>query len=128
MKRRTIKDLEATFLYKDTPLFRFKLDSNGSLTEYEKLSDKFVSFPIEFRQGEINEWAFQEFLADRVVPETRQGLEAVLSANEIYSYDTKLILQATHGLCTDDCYWMKFPGINDTLNYDNIKLRNRGED
>lgn len=122
---RPVRDFEATFLFKDIPLFRMVIDSAGDVCEYEILADrdKLHMFPIEFKNGEIGVRGMQSFLQERIVPETRHGLKELLAANGIYSYDVKAILQATHGLCTDDCYWMKFPGINDTLKYDDIKLR-----
>lgn len=122
---RPVDNFKATFLFKDIELFRFSIDAFGEFDEYTILAekDKLHVFPIEFVNGDIDIMRFQQFLRDRIVPETRHKLKELLAANGIYSYDVKAILQATHGLCTDDCYWMKFPGINDTLKYDDIKLR-----
>lgn len=101
------------------PVIKFSL-KNGTLMEYEILAEKRF-LPAEF-QLRKNYAALYSFLEGRLVPRARQNIDELLRGMGLDYYDPVGILHYTHGLCTDDYYWIKF-GDSDITQYESIKIR-----
>lgn len=103
---REIGNVAGTVMKKDTPLVKFVVE-RGEPIEVELLQQ--TDLPFEFRCLEPKA-AIMEFLDDRVVPETRIGLDKVLKEAGIPYFSMDAILRYGHGVACDDQYWIRFPG------------------
>lgn len=109
-----IGNMNATLMRGDKPLFHFVIE-RGEVTEYAFLyskDDKDLVYEFWFYQ--TPERAILEFLDDRTVPETRQGLQHDMKCAGIPYYDPELILKFNHAACVTDDWWLQFDGQNFT--------------
>ena len=61
------------------------------------------------------------FVDARIVPRERYDIHDLLKGMGLEEYRWEPILRYVHGLCTDDCYWFRFPG--EKLKYNDVKIR-----
>ena len=107
-----IGSMDATLMWRDKPLFHFVIE-RGEVIRYEFLcsrDDRDLVYEFDFYQSPRK--AILEFLDDRVVPETRQGLQHDLKCAGMPYYDPELILKFNHACCVTDCWWLQFSGQN----------------
>lgn len=120
-KHKQLYNLEASILWKDTPIVDFKVE-DGHTVYIHPYPENEQYYPIEFRgtQGiSMNE--INLFVEARIVPRERYNIVDLLQGMGLSEYKWEAILRYVHGLCTDDCYWFKFPG--DTYTYNDVKIR-----
>lgn len=101
---RRFRNLTGTIMLHDEELVRFKI-VNGDVTSVQKLS---ANLPYEFKFKLSDEQAVLYFLDDRVVPETRIGLQKDLERAGIPYFDPDRILMYNNGNTVTDEYWVKF--------------------
>lgn len=113
-------------LYQDELTGRIELDGINLvkkecyLPEDEK--NKFIFFPFyNLDTG----YDIHNYLKDRVVPENRYNLEAILNALDIEEYNVYDILKKTHGATFDDYIWFRFDDLpaDGQLKYQDVRLR-----
>ena len=98
-------NLTGTFMKKDSPQIEFRF-RRGELVEFSVIN-KPDSY--EFRYAP-EEKAFLLMMSDRLVPDTRIGIQKDLEKVGIPYYDPQLILEYTHGFSITDDYWIKLSG------------------
>ena len=101
---RCFRNLTGTIMLCDEELVKFKI-VEGGVTVVQKLSD---NLPYEFKSKLSDEQAVLYFLDDRVVPETRIGLQKELEQAGIPYFDADKILMYNNGNTVTDKYWVKF--------------------
>lgn len=70
------------------------------------------------------DWKLNEILdllADRAIPPRRANIKEILASFGMEKYDAIELLKHTHGLSTDDYFWLKFD--DEDLEYEDIKIR-----
>lgn len=86
------------------PIVKFLYD-RGTLLSVELLVEQ-SRLPYEYKLSDSVHEATQLFLEDRVVPETRQGLEKELISVNIPYYDPVALLKYNKGVSIEDNYWI----------------------
>lgn len=121
IEHKRLHNMEATILWKDLPIVDFKIERDKVFyvtPHYE--NERY--FPIEFRNAQgISMDEINMFCDARIVPRERFNIQDLLQAMGISEYRWEPIIRHVHGLCTDDCYWFRFP--EETFTYDDVKIR-----
>ena len=99
---KSFSNLTGTFMKKDSPQIKFKF-SRGELVEFTVI-EKPNSYEFAHAPAEK---AFLLMLEDRLVPDTRIGIQKDLEKAGIPYYDPQMILEYTHGFSIEDTYWIK---------------------
>lgn len=102
------KDLVFSF-YRENILLCDKY-SDLSCKYYFNTEDKKADYANCPKNGE----SIEEFLKERVFPETRVNCKEVLKSLGLPFYDVEMICKRTNGIMCDDKYWIKF--INSNIN------------
>lgn len=116
-----VMNIAGTVYEKETPLFEFELTMQ-SLTKFKFLCDDMKKFPFFLRVNKRNTWYLNTFLEERVVPPTRQNIKDLLESSGLKKYNVNDILKVTHGITSEDYYWIKF-GDDDKTIYEELKIR-----
>ena len=103
---RRFSDIAGTVMRKNTPIIDFEI-KRGDVVKCELLVND--GLPIEFRFPQPKERALALFLDDRVVPETRIGLQKELKKVGILYFDMDMILHYNCGFSIQDDFWVRFP-------------------
>lgn len=119
MRGDRIENLSGTICYKDTDVIHFSYDGLF-VTQLDVVCENKNLIPFMMSR-EQTATTLTRFLEDRPLPRTRQNIDYCLKLMGLKEYDKVAIIKATHGLCTDDCYWIRFEG--ETITYDDIKVR-----
>ena len=86
--------------------------------------ENFVANPLEcafgVRKSPVTYDVFYAFLEDRCFPKSRDGAKRLLKDIGVDFYDPRLIVEKTHGVMFDDCYWIRFEG-EENLTYDEVR-------
>lgn len=101
---RRFSNLEGTLMEKDVSLVSFCIERGE--VKYCNILSK--DLPLEFLGGLPKETALLIFLDDRVVPETRIGLEEDLKRVGIPYFNPDLLLKFNNGFSIEDHYWIRF--------------------
>jgi hypothetical protein len=105
---RAIRNLEGTFMRVNTPLFHFRYE-RGCLVDYESLCKDIKIMPIDIRWGGLTPETIAEVLDDRVVPETRQGLEYEMKEAGIPYFSMENLIRYNSGISVCDTFWVRLP-------------------
>lgn len=102
-----VNNLSGTIMFEDNELVKFRVE-RGEVVFVSVIGTE--NIPYEFSLYKTPEYALLMFLDDRVVPETRIGLQKDLAIAGISYYDPDAILHLNHGACVSDKYWIQFDG------------------
>lgn len=118
MYQKEITEFKATLYCKDEPLVDINYD--GTEVTDVKLYKSNYLMPLELDRV-ISSETLHMFFELRTLPRSRQNLNYCLKQLGLKSYDAMEIIKRTYSLCTDDCYWLKFAGVD--ITYNDIKIR-----
>ena len=104
-------NLAGTFMWRNIPQIEFRF-RKGELVKFNVIN-KPNSYEFRFASEEK---AFLLMMNDRLVPETRIGIQKDLKKIGIPYYDVQKILEYTHGFSITDDYWIKLSGEDITWN------------
>lgn len=116
---RTFRNLNGTIMHKNCPLIAFIIEK-GKVVKLQKLSEK---LPYEFQCKVDDEEALLYFLDDRVIPETRIGIQKELQSVGIPYFDPDRILKYNNGSAATDDYWVKFE--DGVQKFEDLKIKQR---
>ncbi len=102
---RRFSNIAGTVMRKNIPLINFEI-RRGEVVQCDLLSD---DLPLEFNCPLSKEQALEFFLDDRVIPETRIGLQEELNRVGIPYFDMDMIIRYNCGCSIQDDYWIRFP-------------------
>lgn len=87
----------------------------------ENYTDFIVKRPFGYN-NEINYKIYKQFLEKRCFPRTRYNCKQLLNDISIGCYDSYTIIKHTHGVMSDDLFWIRFEGEEPFL-WDSIMVR-----
>ncbi len=106
------KPLRMWYMYKDTICTLIDVDDRQQRVDIKN----YVSNP-QFRAFGCNDnpsYAdYQDFLASRCFPETRDKMKIILDDLDLPHYDAFLIIQKTKGKMAEDDFWILIEGNDD---------------
>lgn len=102
---RRFRDLSGEVLFFDENVFTFNI-VRGELIDYGITGREFL--PYEFRLCKSEMDAIMFFLDDRVLPETRIGIQEDLKCAGISYFDMTMIIKYSNGFSYEDNYWVRF--------------------
>lgn len=103
----SLDNLGGTIYYKDTPVVEFKY-KRDVIQFIGELNKDCVNLPFEFCDTEkVTDHLIRCFFEARIVPETRIGLNEVLSKTKIQYYNPERIIRYQEGRCIHDQYWLQ---------------------
>ena len=100
-------NLAGTIMFRQIPLVSFAY-KNGKLMNAQLLNYDKAILPFEFMNFRCDELTVTQFFAERITPDTRQGLQKYLDKAGIGYYDPEAIIRYQNGRCIHDKYWVKF--------------------
>lgn len=104
------------FLREDRVLAVVREVEHGA--EVENFENNRVINPLAGK-SRLSRAELKDFLAWRCFPETRWNKKELLRLGGLSFYDPYQIVQKTHGVMVDDCYWIRFDGEN--LTWEDVK-------
>ena len=102
---RRFRDLSGEVLFFNESVFTFNI-VRGELIDYCITGREFL--PYEFRLYKSERDAIMFFLDDRVLPETRIGIQEDLKYAGIPYFDMTMIIKYSNGFSFEDNYWVRF--------------------
>ena len=102
---RRFRDLSGEVLFFNESVFTFNI-VRGELIDYCITGREFL--PYEFRLCKSERDAIMFFLDDRVLPETRIGIQEDLKYAGIPYFDMTMIIKYSNGFSFEDNYWVRF--------------------
>lgn len=107
------------YMKSDKVITRIELQS-GNVVSFENYSDNPLECAFGTRKSPVTYDVFYSFLEDRCFPKSRDGAKRLLKDINVDFYEPRLIVERTHGLMFDDCYWIRFEGEED-LKYKELR-------
>lgn len=110
MARQHIKNLQGTFMYKNTSLFDFKIEGArlGYLYEHNRYKN-YIYYPYFFRFSDTIEYGdINDYFKDNSVQDGAQDIRVYLELMGLLSYDLDELVKRTNGWNHIDCYWVRF--------------------
>jgi putative transcriptional regulator len=108
-------------MWKDEHTADILFDSKKEEVSVKNYTDNIFKLPFGVHKNIT--WAmFKDFLEDRCFPKTRADRQRVLDVIGVPVYDTRLIIQKTHGLMYMDFLWIRL-GDEDKTQYKEVKIR-----
>ncbi len=101
-------------MHKDSPVAGLVFDNDGNVNSISEKYDKSL-MPLSAQRDKYN---LKQWLKDRAIPKTRDGLSHLLATNNVRS--SEVFLLDNLGLSLNDCYWLK--PFNSELTWGDVNL------
>lgn len=115
--------LEFDYMHRNTVCSTVKL--------YENLEVEVVDFTDYILYKAFGNWSdkvslndIHDFFDSRVFPETRVNAKQLLNDVGLTSYNSRTLVEITHGIMDDDFFWIRFPEERDTLTWEKVRSNN----
>ena len=96
----------------------------GSQITFQNYTDDPLKLPFGVRtEEEVDINYLEEMFEDRCFPRERVNCKDILRRLGLDCYEPELICRKTHGMQFDDFFWIKFDNDEESLCWDDIKLR-----
>jgi hypothetical protein len=116
--------IEFDWMYEDSVRAHIEIDKDYTIKQTvfgDSLFDTIFSAKDIGGNEQEREKVVNDFFESRCFPRTRERAKGLLKLLGVAYYNGFLICRKTHGVTSDDCYWIRFKGKD--LKWKDVNIR-----